>query len=93
MEESEKIEATETDAATMSLAIAIGDALIESDLLKPEALLTKLAVAQVALMSQKYVTAAGIVGTVQAALSDPDAVATRKHLAENLTLPAYGDTH
>ena len=80
----------ETDAAIMSLGVAIGDALINSNLLKPEALLEKLAVARVVLESEKYVAAAGIVGTIHAALSDPNAVAQRKHLAANLTSPAHG---
>ncbi len=92
MKESEKIEATETDAATMSLAIAICDSLIESNLLSPEILLKKLDVARIALQSEKYPTAAGIVGTVHAALSDQEAMEKRRHLAEILTSPARGGT-
>ena len=79
---------TETDAAAMAMTIAICDALIESNLLSVEVLSKKLLVVQAALAEQP--TAAGIVGTVIAALNDPNASAARKNLTTLLTEPQKG---
>ena len=79
---------TETDAAAMAMTIAICDALIESNLLSVEVLSKKLLVVQAALSEQPI--AAGIVGTVIAALNDQGAAAARKNLTTLLTSPPQG---
>lgn len=81
---------TETDAALMAFAVSISDALIDSNLVDRQALVKKLSLARLGLEGQKLPIAAGILGTIAAALQDPAAVAARKNFADAVLIPAKG---
>ena len=75
---------TETDAAVMSIALALCDEFVDAGLLNRESLAANFAAHAWLLQQQKYATAAGILETLRLALTDEEKRAYRKKLKEQI---------